>query len=369
MTKTPHRQRFLLRYPAQTQGFRELLAPSPLPSGKPGSGKTVGRKAASGNATSHKADSGKADSGKAVSTEVLAKQSSAGQGPQQGLLENAPALTMLWIPPGRFWMGSPAQEPVRYDDEGPLHLVQLEGFFMGQTPITQAQWREVAGWQPRDGESWGRELSLNPSRFQAGYGDKGGSARLLAGELNTDQRPVECVSWEDAIEFCNRLSQRTGRHYSLPSEAQWEYACRAGGSTPFHFGGTISSELANFYGDYTYGDGPKGEYRQQTTSVGMFPANAWGLQDMHGNVWEWCLDQWHANYEGAPLDGSAWVDADANNVDVKRDDDYADRLLRGGSWSSRPGNCRSACRLHPLPDDVLSYVGLRVVCLPQGCFS
>jgi formylglycine-generating enzyme required for sulfatase activity len=101
----------------------------------------------------------------------------------------------------------------------------------------------------------------------------------------------------------------------------------------------------------------------------MFPANAWGLRDMHGNVWEWCLDQWHANYEGAPLDGSAWVDADANNVDVKRDDDYADRLLRGGSWSSRPGNCRSACRLHPLPDDVLSYVGLRVVCLPQGCFS
>ena len=164
MTQTPHRQRFLLRHPAQTQGFREPLEQEPL--------------------------------------------------------ENAIALTMLWIPPGRFWMGSPAQEPDREDDEGPLHLVQLEGFFMGQAPITQAQWREVAGWQPRDGESWGRELQLNPSYFHAGYGEKGGNARLLAGELNTDQRPVEQVSWEDAIEFCNRLSQRTGRHYSLPSEAR-----------------------------------------------------------------------------------------------------------------------------------------------------
>jgi formylglycine-generating enzyme required for sulfatase activity len=268
-------------------------------------------------------------------------------------------------------MGSPAQEPAqepgRDDDEGPLHLVQLEGFFMGQTPITQAQWREVAGWQPQDGESWGRELSLNPSRFQAGYGEKGGSARLLAGELNTDQRPVECVSWEDAIEFCNRLSQRTGRHYSLPSEAQWEYACRAGSSTPFHFGETISPGLANFNGDYTYGDGPKGEYRKQTTPVGMFPANAWGLRDMHGNVWEWCLDQWHANYEGAPLDGSAWVDADAINADVNKDDKSGGRLLRGGSWSLHPGSCRSAFRYHPLPVNVYFIVGLRVVCLPQGC--
>jgi formylglycine-generating enzyme required for sulfatase activity len=101
----------------------------------------------------------------------------------------------------------------------------------------------------------------------------------------------------------------------------------------------------------------------------MFPANAWGLRDMHGNVWEWCLDQWHANYEGAPLDGSAWVDADANNVDVKKDDDYVGRLLRGGSWSLHPGLCRSADRTHLQPVDVGSRVGLRVVCLPQGCFS
>ena len=323
MTQTPHRQRFLLRHPAQTQGFREPLEQEPL--------------------------------------------------------ENAIALTMLWIPPGRFWMGSPAQEPDREDDEGPLHLVQLEGFFMGQAPITQAQWREVAGWQPRDGESWGRELQLNSSYFHAGYGEKGGNARLLAGELNTDQRPVEQVSWEDAIEFCNRLSQRTGRHYSLPSEAQWEYACRAGSSTPFHFGETISPELANYDGNFCYADGPSGEYRQQTTPVDVlpgsdsivkaFPANAWGLLDMHGNVWEWCLDQWHPNYEGAPEDGSAWLDLDANRSDVNKDDKSAWRLLRGGSWLSDPGNCRSVCRSHLRPGYVDSLVGLRVVCLPQGCSS
>ena len=313
MTQTPHRQRFLLRHPAQTQGFREPLEQEPL--------------------------------------------------------ENAIALTMLWIPSGRFWMGSPAQEPDREDDEGPLHLVQLEGFFMGQAPITQAQWREVAGWQPRDGESWGRELQLNPSYFHAGYGEKGGNARLLAGELNTDQRPVEQVSWEDAIEFCNRLSQRTGRHYSLPSEAQWEYACRAGSSTPFNFGETINTELANYNGNHAYGDFPKGKYRKQTTPVGMFPANAWGLRDMHGNVWEWCLDQWHDNYEGAPKDGSAWVDADTTRADVNKDDRLISRLLRGGSWFSLPGSCRSAFRLHHRPGLVISYVGLRVVCLPQGCSS
>jgi formylglycine-generating enzyme required for sulfatase activity len=280
-------------------------------------------------------------------------------------------LTLVEIPKGEFLMGSSPEdeEPERFIDVGPQHLVKLESFFMGQTPITQAQWREVAGWQPRDGESWGRELKPNPSHLRGGDNQKGGEARLFDGEANTDQRPVEQVSWEDAIEFCNRLSQRTGRHYSLPSEAQWEYACRAGSSTPFHFGETISPGLANFNGDYTYGDGPKGEYRKQTTPVGMFPANAWGLRDMHGNVLEWCLDQWHANYEGAPLDGSAWVDADANNVDVKRDDDYADRLLRGGSWLYRPGLCRSASRSRPRPDHVDHFVGLRVVCLPQGCFS
>ena len=278
-------------------------------------------------------------------------------------------LTMLKIPAGSFLMGSPEGEHGRIDAEGPQHRVEIGEFLMGQTPITQAQWRVVAGWQPPDGESWGRELKPNPSYFQVGDEQKGGNARLLAGELNTDQRPVEEVSWEDAIEFCKRLSKCTGQNYGLPSEAQWEYACRAGSAIPFHFGETISPELANYDGTSTYGDGPKGKYRKQTTPVGMFPANAWGLKDMHGNVWEWCLDQWHPSYEGAPNDGSAWVDADIKRADVKKDDRFISRLLRGGSWGNNPRYCRSASRHTLQPGFVSSYVGLRVVCLPQGCSS
>ncbi|MFN9427232.1 MAG: formylglycine-generating enzyme family protein, partial [Cyanobacteriota bacterium] len=260
------------------------------------------------------------------------------------------ALTLLWIPPGRFWMGSPQSEPERQVNEGPQHLVQLQGCFMGETPITQAQWREVARWNEREGERWGRELKPNPSRFQ-----QPGDARFFQREISTDGRPVECVSWEDAMEFCSRLSQRTGRTFTLPSEAQWEYACRAGTTTPFAFGETLTDELANYRASETYGKGPKGAYREQTTPVGMFPANAWGLQDMHGNVWEWCLDHWPGSYEGAPEDGSAWLLEEGKQ-----------RLLRGGSCFISPGYCRSAARGRSLPGNALSSIGFRVVCLPQG---
>jgi formylglycine-generating enzyme required for sulfatase activity len=177
------------------------------------------------------------------------------------------------------------------------------------------------------------------------------------------------VSWHDAIEFCNRLSQRTGRHYTLPSEAQWEYACRAGTTTAFAFGATLSAELANYNATETYGDGPKGEYRKQTTPVGLFPANAWGLHDMHGNVLEWCLDHWYSSYEGAPSDGSAWLKPSAwlkASAWLKpRASDVEGRLLRGGSWLNNPGNCRSAYRGRCRPDYAYGYVGFRVVCLPQ----
>ncbi|MFM7514770.1 MAG: formylglycine-generating enzyme family protein [Cyanobium sp.] len=261
-------------------------------------------------------------------------------GPDSSEGANAPSLTMLWIPPGRFWMGSPAEEAERSEDEGPQHLVQLQGFFLAQTPITQLQWRSVAEWRPLKGEEpWGLELNPEPSRFKG------------------DQRPVETVSWHEAMEFCRRLSQRTGRRYTLPSEAQWEYACRAGTTTPFHFGETISSELANYDGAEIYGDGPKGEFRNQTTDVGIFPANAWGLHDMHGNVWEWCEDHWNPNYEGAPEDGRSWLDESAKKNEF--------RLLRGGSWYNLPRDCRSAFRSDFHPVNRYGSFGFRVCCLPQ----
>lgn len=269
---------------------------------------------------------------------------------RQMLLEAPEAvlnLRMIQIPAGSFVMGSPADEPERMEREGPQHKVTLASFLLGQTPITQAQWREVAQWQPRQGERWERELKPTPSRFS----DK----------TDSDQRPVEQVSWLDAMEFCSRLSQRTGRFYTLPSEAQWEYASRAGSTTPFHFGGTITPDLANYHGNYTYVDGSKGLYRGQTTPVASFPANTWGLHDMHGNVCEWCLDHWHDSYEGAPADGNAWQDA----LESKEQKDIERRLLRGGSWLLSPRRCRSAYRNHGGPVYADLNVGLRVVCLPQ----
>ena len=273
------------------------------------------------------------------------------------------ALTLIEIPAGSFLMGSPPDEPERLDDEGPQHEVKLESFFISQTPITQAQWREVAAWQPLPAEHWGRDLNPDPSHFQNRQGQAEGKVHLFEAEANTDNRPVENVSWLDAMEFCNRLSQRTGRTYTLPSEAQWEYACRAGTTTPFHFGDMISPELANYDGNYAYADGHQGVYRKQTTPVGMFPANAWGLHDMHGNVWEWCLDEWHESYEGAPIDGRAWGDAAEGE---KSKESVKIKLLRGGSWDDFPGLCRSVYRDRSRPDVAGTNGGFRVVCLPQG---
>jgi formylglycine-generating enzyme required for sulfatase activity len=160
-----------------------------------------------------------------------------------------------------------------------------------------------------------------------------------------DRRPVESVNWFDAQEFCRRLSQRTGRTYTLPSESQWEYACRAGTTTLYAFGATFSRWQANVAS-------------LGTTEVGGFPANPWGLHDMHGNVWEWCADHSHPNYLGAPDDGSSWIDPTADELEK--------RLLRGGSWGNNPRYCRSAYRLPVLPDYASYLVGFRVVCLPQG---
>jgi formylglycine-generating enzyme required for sulfatase activity len=167
---------------------------------------------------------------------------------------------------------------------------------------------------------------------------------------------VEQVSWEEAMEFCRRLSQRTELSYTLPSEAQWEYACRAGTTTPFAFGDTLTPDIANYDGNYTYGSGPKGTYRAKTTDVGSFLANAWGLQDMHGNLWEWCLDHWHHNYQGAPSDGTPWVNGG----------DEALRLLRGGSWIDLPWRCRSAFRSGWRQVNRDADVGFRLCDFPPG---
>ncbi len=246
-------------------------------------------------------------------------------------------LPMVKIAAGSFLMGSPEGEPERFDDEGPQREVKLGAFSMAQTPITQAQWLAVAAWPKLE-----RDLKPDPSKFKG------------------PNRPVERVSWLDAQEFCRRLSQRTGQSYGIPSEAQWEYACRAGSTTPFHFGASLTPELANYDGNNCYVNGPKGPNREQTTEVASFPANGWGLHDMHGNVWEWCADHWHDSYNFAPDHDQPWLIAVAAANEQ--------RLLRGGSWIGDPGDCRSAYRSH---DEAVSDdddVGFRVVCLPQDPF-
>jgi formylglycine-generating enzyme required for sulfatase activity len=181
-----------------------------------------------------------------------------------------------------------------------------------------------------------RDLNPDPSHFKG------------------ENRPVEHVSWDDAVEFCQRLSAFTKKEYTLPSEAQWEYAARAGSTTAFHYGETLTSQLANYAASSTYAEEPAGEYRKQTTPVGSYPPNSFGLYDMHGNVDEWCADPWHSNYEGAPNDGRVWVD---NNTD----NNYY--VLRGGAWIYDPRNCRSASRdLFDWRDNLYYVVGFRVSC-------
>jgi formylglycine-generating enzyme required for sulfatase activity len=251
--------------------------------------------------------------------------------PLEGLGDALP-LQMLLIPGSSFTMGSPEDEPEHNDREAPQHDVTVAQFFMGRYPITQAQWRVVAAMPQVN-----RELEPEPSNFRG------------------DNRPVEQVSWYDAVEFCDRLKKHTGRSYRLPTEAEWEYACRAGTTTPFHFGKTFTTDVANYDGNYTYADGSRGEYREETTPVDHFDiANAFGLCDMHGNVYEWCQDHWHENYEGAPNDGSAWLTNDEN----------ASRVIRGGSWNTSPRNCRSAYRNDDAPDFRYFNLGFRVSCSP-----
>ncbi len=263
-------------------------------------------------------------------------------------LGNDIQLDMMLIPGGTFIMGSPKEEEDSRDSERPQHEVTIEPFWLGQYQVTQAQWKFVAKLPQVN-----KELNPDPSRFK---GD--GSTSL------TNNRPVEQVSWYDAVEFCDRLSRHTKRQYRLPSEAEWEYACRAGTKTPFHFGETITTDLANYNGNYTYGQEPKGVYREETTEVGSFGvANNFGLYDMHGNVYEWCLDDWHDNYTDAPADGSAWFSSDD-----KLSDKTGRAVLRGGSWLNPPRLCRSAFRDGYNRDNRNYNIGFRVVCVVGRTF-
>ncbi|MBD2454715.1 SUMF1/EgtB/PvdO family nonheme iron enzyme [Nostoc sp. FACHB-87] len=232
-------------------------------------------------------------------------------------LGNGVTLEMVQIPGGTFMMGSPEGEGD--SDEKPQHKVRVPEFFMGKYAITQAQYQAI--------------MSENPSYFKG------------------EKRPVETVSWDDAVEFCKKLSEKTGRTYRLPSEAEWEYACRANTKTPFYFGETITPELVNYNGEYPYGAAPKGKNRGETTNVGIFPANPFGLYDMCGNVYEWCQDVYNENYQDAPEDGSAWLTGKDNNT----------KLLRGGSWISYARYCRSAVRDWDTRVLRYAYVGFRVV--------
>jgi formylglycine-generating enzyme required for sulfatase activity len=233
------------------------------------------------------------------SGEIIARPSKSAEIYKEDL-GNGEVLAMLKIPSGDFMMGASNNEMESESHERPQHRVNISEFYMGQTLITQSQYQAIMG--------------KNPSRFKG------------------RDRPVENVDWKEAQEFCQRLSEKSKVIYTLPSESRWEYACRARSITPFTFGETITIDTANYSGGYAYGNAPKGVYRKETTIVATFPPNAFGLYDMHGNVWEWCEDTWHENYQSAPTDGSAWIG------------ENRDRVLRGGAWYLKPRFCRSASR-------------------------
>jgi formylglycine-generating enzyme required for sulfatase activity len=229
------------------------------------------------------------------------------------------------IPTGRFQMGSPEHERKKAMDAGshqswveretPQHWVGIEQpIAMGRYPVTVGEWRQfvrATGWEPHGEVNW-----------------------AAPGFKQTDMHPVVGVTWHDAQQYLRWIGAQTGQTYRLPSEAEWEYACRAGTKTAFSFGDGIGTELANYDGNYTYNGSAKGVYRQGTTPAGEFPPNPWGLYDMHGNVWEWVQDVVHDTYEGAPLTGKAWEEGGDPNR----------RILRGGSWLYNPRYLRSALR-------------------------
>jgi formylglycine-generating enzyme required for sulfatase activity len=257
---------------------------------------------------------------------------------------NSIGMRLALIPQGRFRMGSPKDEDERDDNEGPQHEVEISRpFYLGVFPVTQAQWQAVMG--------------DNPSWFCAT-----GSGKDEVRGMNTDDFPVEMVSWEDATAFLKKLAalekeRGARREYRLPTEAEWEYSCRGGAcsTTPFHYGNSLSSTQANFDGNYPYGGGDEGPYLHRTCKVGWYQPNAFGLWDMHGNVFEWCSD-WFAvdYYENSP------------QRDPQGPSNGSDRVIRGGGWYFNGRGCRAAVRFGSTPSDRFDYLGFRVAAVPQG---
>lgn len=255
--------------------------------------------------------------------QVIDAPASQGQVFQEDL-GNGVFLSMVKIPAGKFMMGSPANEEGHQRHEQPQHSVDIPEFYLGQTLVTQDQWAAMY-----------RDKSL-------GFGRNG---RL----------PAHSMNWLEAIDFCDRLSAKTGHKYRLPSESEWEYACRARATAPFTYGDSISTNVVNHNGEFPYAQAPKGIFRQKATPVAMFAPNAFGLYDMHGNLWEWCLDEWFDSYQGAPTDGSP-----RGNITAR--DGQQLRVVRGGSWFSYARICRAASRAGLFAMFRHDFYGMRVVC-------
>jgi formylglycine-generating enzyme required for sulfatase activity len=255
-------------------------------------------------------------------------------------------MAFAWCPPGTFLMGSPPSEEERSDDETQHPVTLSKGFWLGVTPVTRGQFSrfvQATGYRTEaetDGGAhyWtGKEWKQDPNKNWR-----------APGFVQTDEHPVVCVSWNDVVAVSDWVTKQSGHRCRLPTEAEWECACRAGSATPFHFGATISTEQASYDGNYTYSGGKKGVYRKATTPVKSFPANAWGLYDMHGNVWEWCQD-WYGPYPNSDI------------KDPQGADSGAARVLRGGSWYGFPRKCRAANRRRNAPGNRYDNFGCRVV--------
>jgi formylglycine-generating enzyme required for sulfatase activity len=246
-------------------------------------------------------------------------------------LGNDVGIDMVYIPAGSFMMGTSEEESNKALDrrtiplEKPQHLVNIPAFYMAKYPTTQEQYQAIMG--------------ENPSNFRG---------------INL---PVEQVTWKKAKEYCQNLINKTDKPYVLPSESQWEYACRSGTNTLFYFGDVITTDLANYNGKFSYERYPSGVNREQTTSVDTFPPNSFGLYDLHGNISQWCADTWHVNYEGAPTDERPWVD----DLPSWSFGDYYYHVLRGGSWFVGLSGCHCANRT--TGSQIPSIVGFRICCL------